>query len=269
MPILLLLIGGALVLAAILTQTFVVPLTVLGAAFAMMAVERMRPGRNWPDVKGWWARVFWLNAIQAVVVVVSGYLWDRWMLSHQPWNLGFLGPVKGGVLGYLAITFVFYWWHRWRHQFDFLWRTLHQVHHSPQRIEVITSFYKHPYELVSNGLIVSAVLYLGLGLSVEAATNALLLSGLAELFYHWNVPTPYCLGYIIQRPESHCVHHQDGHHRSNYGDLPLWDMLFGTFDNPRKFDAKCGFGDREHELTEMLLCHDVFASKPKKGGVRQ
>ena len=55
---------------------------------------------------------------------------------------------------------------------------------------------------------------------------------MAELLYHWNVSTPAWLGYLIQRPESHCVHHQHGLHRYNYADLPVWDMLFGTFRNP-------------------------------------
>ena len=56
-----------------------------------------------------------------------------------------------------------------------------------------------------------------------------LLTGIAELFYHWNVRTPHWLGYFVQRPESHCVHHQRGRHRNNYSDLPLWDIAFGTF----------------------------------------
>lgn len=43
------------------------------------------------------------------------------------------------VVGYLAITFVYYWWHRWRNEIGFLWRFVHQVHHPPQRIEIITS----------------------------------------------------------------------------------------------------------------------------------
>src|SRR5438552_1613546 len=78
-------------------------------------------------------------------------------------------------------------------------------------------------------------------------------TGLAELFYHWNVPTPHWLGYLIQRPESHCVHHQEGLHGYNYGDLPLWDMLFGTFRNPRRWEARCGFGpDKEQQLAQML-----------------
>ena len=34
---------------------------------------------------------------------------------------------------------------------NFLWLAFHQVHHSPSRIETITSFYKHPTEIVVTG----------------------------------------------------------------------------------------------------------------------
>jgi sterol desaturase/sphingolipid hydroxylase (fatty acid hydroxylase superfamily) len=42
------------------------------------------------------------------------------------------------------------------------------------------------------------------------------------------------LGYFIERPESHSLHHQRGVHRHNDADLPVLDMLFGTFHNPRE-----------------------------------
>jgi len=42
-----------------------------------------------------------------------------------------LSDGTGGVIGYLVSTFVFYWWHRWRHEVDWLWRGFHQIHHSP------------------------------------------------------------------------------------------------------------------------------------------
>ena len=58
-----------------------------------------------------------------------------------------LGRTGGAIVGYLVITFVYYWWHRARHEVPILWRCFHQVHHSPQRIEIITSFYKHPVEI--------------------------------------------------------------------------------------------------------------------------
>jgi sterol desaturase/sphingolipid hydroxylase (fatty acid hydroxylase superfamily) len=234
-----------------------VPLIVLAAAIVMIAAECAVPGRNWPRVRGWWPRVIALNSMQAGIIWLAGVLWEPWMLEHRLWSADRLGVTGGAIVGYLVLTFVYYWWHRWRHEVQFLWQWVHQVHHSPQRIEVITSFYKHPFEIIANGLIVSAVLYLVVGVGPVAATQAVLISGLAELFYHWNVKTPYWLGSIFQRPESHCVHHQEGVHSYNYSDLPLWDILFGTFKNPRKFDARCGFGEDEHRLGEMLLGVDV------------
>ena len=54
------------------------------------------------------------------------------------------------------------------------------------------------------------------------------------------------------------MHHQEGVHSFNYADLPLWDMLFGTFRNPRTWEARCGFGaENEHRLLEMLFGVDV------------
>jgi sterol desaturase/sphingolipid hydroxylase (fatty acid hydroxylase superfamily) len=237
-------------------------LVVLGFALVMMTCELARPGRSWPQVAGWWFRALFLNGVQVGVVFLAGVAWDGWMVEHRPWSADALGTVGGALVGYVVITFVYYWWHRWRHEVDFLWRWFHQVHHSPQRIEVITSFYKHPVEIVANSLLSSAIVYWIVGLGPEPAALAVLLTGLAELFYHWNVPTPYWLGFIVQRPESHCVHHQEGVHSYNYADLPIWDMLFGTFRNPRHWQERCGFGpEREHELGRMLRGIDVNKEK--------
>ena len=240
-----------------------IPLIVLGVAVVMIACEVARPGRSWPQVAGWWLRAALLNGLQIAVVYLAGTAWDGWMQRHRPWSADGLGVAGGALVGYLAITFIYYWWHRWRHESDFLWRWLHQVHHSPQRIEIITSFYKHPLELLTNSILSSAILYWLVGVGPQAAAVAVLLTGLAELFYHWNVPTPHWLGYIVQRPESHCVHHQEGLHGYNYADLPLWDMLFGTFHNPRTWQARCGFGpEKEHQLLSMLAGVDVNKQEP-------
>lgn len=240
-------------------------LIVLATAVVMIAYEARKPGRKWPEVRGWWFRAAALNFVQVGVVFLAGNIWDPWFRSVRPWSAEWMGPTWGGLVGYFAITFVYYWWHRFRHSSDFCWRWFHQVHHSPQRIEVITSFYKHPFEIVVNGVLSSLVLYVLVGVNAEGATLAVLLSGLAELFYHWNVTTPYWLGFIFQRPESHCVHHQQGLHKYNYSDLPLWDMLFGTFYNPREWNEQCGFGEeREQRFGEMLLGMDVHRKKPTR-----
>jgi sterol desaturase/sphingolipid hydroxylase (fatty acid hydroxylase superfamily) len=240
----------------------IVPIVVIGMAMAMILVEYKRPGRRWPWVSGWWRRAALLNTAQLAVVFIFGVAWERWMMAHRLFSADSLGVTGGALVGYLAITFVYYWWHRWRHESAFLWRWLHQIHHSPQRIEIITSFYKHPFELFANAVLSSFILYALVGLSPLAATNTVLLCGIAELFYHWNVKTPHWLGYIIQRPESHCVHHQEHLHWYNFADLPLWDMFFGTFYNPREWQLRCGLGEKnEMRLAEMLKGRDVRGRK--------
>jgi sterol desaturase/sphingolipid hydroxylase (fatty acid hydroxylase superfamily) len=250
-------------LGNISSSSFIIPALVLALGFAMFSWERRTPGRTWPIVAGWWGRALFLNVIQFSGVLAAGFGWNRWMSHHTVFSIQSVGTAMSAVIGYLTITFFFYWWHRWRHEFDFLWRWLHQIHHSPQRLEVLTSFYKHPAEIMLDSIFSSAILYVILGVTPQAAAEAVLLSGLGEMFYHWNIRTPYWLGYIFQRPESHCIHHQEGVHAFNYSDLPLWDILFGTFRNPRRWNGNCGFySGAEQRLSEMLVGVDINKNKP-------
>ena len=243
-----------------------IPLIVLAVGLAMLLVERRVEARRWPTVAGWWPRAIAFNAIQAAIAVLAGVAWDGWMIRHRPWALDGMGIVPQAIVGYVVITFVYYWWHRWRHEVPLLWRWLHQLHHSPQRIEIVTSFYKHPLEIALNALLSSAIVYLLVGVEPLAAAIAVTMTGLAEFVYHWNVSTPHWLGYWIQRPESHCVHHQEGLHHYNYADVPLWDMLFGTFLNPPQWRARCGFGDgQESRLAELLAGRDISSGNRTAG----
>jgi sterol desaturase/sphingolipid hydroxylase (fatty acid hydroxylase superfamily) len=230
-------------------------------AVVMFAMERSFPGRSWPSPRGWWVRALAVSAVQVGIVFLAGATWDHWLVLHRPWSADSLGLAGGALSGYLVITFIYYWWHRARHHNDFLWRWLHQFHHSATRIEIITSFYKHPFELVANGLLSSAIVYGLIGLNVRQAILTVTLTGVVELFYHWNVRTPRWLGYLVQRPESHLVHHQEGLHAFNYSDLPLWDMLFGTYRNPKEWNERCGLGrEEELRLGALLAGRDVTLS---------
>ena len=139
---------------------------------------------------------------------------------------------------------------------------VHQVHHSPQRIEVITSFYKHPLEIVANGAALERHPLSGWSVSSpRAATLAVTLTGLAELFYHWNVPHAVLARLLHPASGEPLRAPPRGRHRNNYADLPLWDMLFGTFQNPRERESQCGFGaEREPQLRAMLRGRDVRAA---------
>lgn len=236
----------------------------IGIAFIIL--ERVIPDQKLPHVKGWWTRVVIINAFQLAVIFIGAFTWDKWLQKVSVLELASsLPPALGGLLSYLIITFVFYWWHRWRHDVNFLWLTFHQVHHSPQRIETITSFYKHPFEIIVNSLMIGCINFVLLGLNLEAAAFALLYSSVGEYIYHMNIRTPHWMGYFFQRPEMHRIHHQQGKHYNNFSDLPVWDMLFGTYENPKSMDAKCGFkDDRESELLKMMTFRNVNDPFPPK-----
>jgi sterol desaturase/sphingolipid hydroxylase (fatty acid hydroxylase superfamily) len=225
-------------------------------------VERVAPGWKLPPVRTWPMRVILINLVQLAVVLLAGVSWERWFQEHSLVRLSaHVSPLAGGLLAYFAATFVFYWWHRWRHESDLLWRLFHQIHHSPQRLEVITSFYKHPAEMVVNSLLGGVLVYSVLGLTPEGAAIYTACTALGEFFYHTNVRTPRWIGYFFQRPEMHRIHHEHGRHKNNYGDIVWWDMLFGTYENPARFEKTCGFDDaKEQRLIDMLQAKDVHLS---------
>lgn len=240
---------------------------IIGIGLALMILERIIPDQKLPHVKGWWTRVIIINILQLGVVILGGYTWDKWLQKASLFTLSeHTSPAVGGLIAYFILTFIFYWWHRWRHEVNFLWLALHQVHHSPQRIETITSFYKHPLEIISNSIIIGSLNFLLLGLTVESAGYCLLFSAIGEYIYHMNIKTPHALGYFFQRPEMHRIHHQRSKHYNNFSDLPIWDMLFGTFENPKTVDTPCGFKpEREEKLLDMLAFKNVNDPyKPKK-----
>lgn len=236
----------------------------IAIAAALFYVERRWPARTLPQVEGWWARVVFVNVVQLAIVVVAGFAWDRWLRETSLFSLReSFGPLAQGGIAYFVSTFVYYWWHRWRHESAWFWRLCHQLHHSPQRIELLTSFYKHPVEIAINSLLSAGLVYALLGCSVEAGAVYTFLTAVAEYFYHLNLRTPFWVGFLVQRPESHRIHHQYRHHTQNFADLPVWDFLFGTFRNPRPGaePSRCGYdAEREDRFDDMLGFRDVHAA---------
>src|SRR3712207_1910065 len=99
-------------------------LIVSATALAMIAVERLAPAVQQPRVPYWLPRVIALNLAQAGVVYLGSQTWDRWLPGLRLWDGEAYGTGAGIAFGYLAITFVYYWWHRARHEIGFLWRWL-------------------------------------------------------------------------------------------------------------------------------------------------
>ena len=229
-----------------------------------MIWERLYPATPLPTVRHWWTRVLFINAFQLAAVIVGWLTWEKILCGASVIKLGhFVNPLLGGWIAYVINTWIFYFWHYQRHEILWLWLLCHQIHHSPQRLEAITSFYKHPAEIVIDSFFMSLLLYPLLGLTVQSSIWLSLFSAVGEMVYHCNVQTPTWMGYIFQRPESHRIHHMSNRrlHCKNFSDLPLWDILNDTFENPDRNAAfvRTGF-DTKHEqkLRDMLFFRDVL-----------
>jgi len=228
-------------------------IVVLGVAFVIWLAEQILPSIELKKTHHWYRRAFVFNVAQAAIAITSTYYWDVWFSQYSLFSVQSMSLTYQVLIGYLTITFVYYWWHRIRHSNLMCWRLLHQLHHSPARIEVITSFYKHPLEILLNGILTSTILYLLLGISVAGVGLCVLITALAEFVYHMNIKTPRVMGLFFQRPEMHRIHHQRGLHHYNYSDLPIWDMLFGTYNNPATHENETGFpGENENRIVDLL-----------------
>ncbi|MGT2502251.1 sterol desaturase family protein [Bradyrhizobium guangxiense] len=215
-----------------------VPVTYL----AMLAVERLMPARQFPDIPYWRLRGFCFLTVQGLLATLTPLLIpEAWLARHRLMDLTGLGVAGGAVLGYVMLSLVNYAWHRSAHTFPLMWRLFHQIHHSPQRMDMSGAALFHPLETIAFFVIASVVTTLVLGLDPVAAAATGYIAAFYGYFQHMNVRTPQWLGFIIQRPEAHCIHHQRDVHAFNYGDLPIWDMLFGTFRNPASFKGAVGF----------------------------
>ena len=235
-------------------------LIILGIACVFFVAERIFPGRELPESPGWYVRAILLNGCQLGIVLLAGVSWNRWLQAWSIFHLPRSVPAPlAGLLAWFIGTFVFYWWHRARHKVGFFWRVCHQIHHSPARIELLTAFYKHPVEIAANSVIASTITFVLMGAPPAAGAWFNVFAALGEYFYHSNLRTPRWLGYFLQRPEHHSIHHQLDLHDFNYGDITWWDRLFGTFREANGFAPQCGFPDNhERNLGRMLVFKDNY-----------
>lgn len=221
--------------------------------------ERLKPGRELPHSKNWYVRAIFINLIQLAMIGVAGVTWNKFFRQYTIFEFGaWQSPALEGLFYWFVGTFIFYWWHRLRHANGW-WLIFHQLHHSPSRIEVLTSFYKHPVEIAADSILIGFVMYCVFGGTGEAGAWYALYAATGEYFYHANVKTPHWIGYFFQRPEHHSIHHQLGVHKYNYSDITWWDRLFGTFKDTKDFSDRCGFpNDNETKLKEILRFKDVY-----------
>jgi sterol desaturase/sphingolipid hydroxylase (fatty acid hydroxylase superfamily) len=205
------------------------------------AIEMIARRRAFPDVRFWRLMGVLSFILYFAIATFAPFLWDAWLGSHQLINASKLPFIAQIVIGFFVVEFAIYFWHRAMHSWDPLWRVTHQMHHAAERVDIWGAYYFHPIDMLGWALLASLCLVGIVGLTPEATLVVAVATTIPGMFQHLNIRTPHWLGYIVQRPESHMIHHQRGVHAYNYGDIPLPDMIFGTFRNPREWEGENGF----------------------------
>lgn len=228
----------------------------LFAVFA--AIDILAPARDFPAVRGWRLKGVAAAVLYWFVSTRAPFLWDGFLGESRLIEATGLPLWLGAPAAFLAYELGVYAWHRTMHASDILWRTFHQTHHSAERIDIWGALYFHPLDMAGWAFVGSFMLVFVFGFAPEAVLFAFLAATFCGLFQHANLRTPRWLGWFVARPEMHSLHHERGVHRFNYGDIALWDMVFGTWRNPQAWEGQAGFYDGVSDrIGDLLIGRDV------------
>ncbi len=242
-----------------------ISLLFIGMYFFLFFIERIFPAREQLQVKNWVVKgmLFFF-----IYFYVSNYLplfvdphVEQWqLLNLREWPLW-----TQFIVGLLIYEFFTYVWHWAMHKSDLLWKVFHQMHHSAERVDIPGANYFSLNDMIGFTLIGTLTYALCIGIEPQVVTYNLITITFLALLQHANLKTPQWLGYIVQRPESHSVHHEKGVHHFNYSDLPIFDIIFGTFRNPKEFPEEAGFYQGASDrMFEMLTFQDVSVPSNKE-----
>jgi ornithine lipid hydroxylase len=144
--------------------------------------------------------------------------------------------------------------HRAEHRFGWLWRA-HALHHSVDRMHVLKSGRGHFLDMVLRHVTVF------LPLAAVGTPTAILLAYPAAVSVlgpigHSNVDVrlPAFLHRVVMTPQVHRIHHARELQLAlaNYANVfPLWDVLFGTFQDPTRVRA-VDFGIEDDTMPASL-----------------
>ena len=257
-----------------------VSLVIMAIYLALMIWEAFFPARRLPPIPFWRSKGIVAFFFFFFLSTYLPLFYAHWLPSAQLFDLTNMNIALASLLGVILYELGMYVWHRAMHKNNLLWRVFHQMHHSAERLDTYGAFFFSPFDMIGFTLLGTVCFAFIMGLPAQAITIVLLATNFLSIFQHANIKTPEWLGYIVQRPESHAVHHAKGIHGYNYSDLPVFDLIFGSFRNTKDYVKETGFyNGASSRIVEMLTFRDVSSpgkktslkttSKIRKDSVRE
>lgn len=179
---------------------------------------------------------FLIDAGSFIAIVIIAVLFS-WLISSQfqalvasqPFWLQFLEAV-------LIVNICGYFAHRLVHTIPFLWK-FHAVHHSSRELDWLAAARVHPLDQIFIRAFAIIPIYI-LGFTKEVFGAYLIVALFHGIFIHSNVRFKFnFLRGIITTPEYHHWHHSNhtsARNKNFAGQLPILDMLFGTYYHPKE-----------------------------------
>ena len=177
--------------------------------------------------------------VNAAVLFIPSLWMVQWLSMIDKNNLGLLQLFTIPFWAQLFITIfamdlAMYWWHRFNHTQDFLWR-FHGFHHRDKMMNTTTALRFHAIELLFSVVYKTAVLAL-LGFSFLPVLIYEAIFFLAIVIHHSNIKITEQMDMqyrkLFSSPLMHRIHHSNKQKEtdSNYGSVfSFWDRLFNTY----------------------------------------
>jgi len=169
------------------------------------------------------------------------------------------------ILLILVGDLYYYWAHRLAHSVPAFWK-FHAVHHSIEHMDWLAAHRTHPADtaITNSGVVILALLF-----DVSAAAFAIyaLQFSWHSLLKHSNVRISWGpLRWLYLTPTYHHWHHanvREAYDKNFAGQLPLWDLLFGTAimkesESPERY----GVDDPVPRTLLGSLAYPLSAGKP-------
>jgi sterol desaturase/sphingolipid hydroxylase (fatty acid hydroxylase superfamily) len=242
------------------------PIIVASIALVIVTLERRFP---YDADQHLFRSGFWNDL--AMYTVIQSYILS-WVILGIAHGIDHLTGLSGrGILSGWPVVFqvllslfvhdlYIYWFHRWQHSNQYLWR-LHEAHHSTTDVDWLSGSRSHSLEILINQTIEYAPLIL-LGCAPETIAIKGIIDAAWGMYIHSNIDVRSgVLHYVINGPEMHRWHHavDDDAHNRNFGTkFAFWDWIFGTAFLPKN-RKPAGYGLSDLAFPKNYFRQHLFA----------
>jgi alkylglycerol monooxygenase len=148
------------------------------------------------------------------------------LLNAPDWQM----TTMGWIVAFILIDFVYYWFHRFSHEINFLWAA-HSVHHQSEEYNLSVALRQSAIQNVYNFTFFLSLAVVGIPTQVVVICYSI------NLIYQFWIHTRLIdkmgpLEAVMNTPSHHRVHHGVNLKyidRNHAGVFIVWDRLFGTY----------------------------------------